>query len=228
MIGAEPLPIKALNVVFCGECTVGKSSIIRRFVQDEYKTEHVSTAGMDHVIWNGFPQNINVHPEFEVKLNIWDGGGKEHYRTSLRNLHAMADVICFTFDLTNVDSLDAIQSQWLECARWTLQGHTWSNHERRYPVIAYLIGNKCDLIKERVITREAGESIAKSHGMRYFEMSAKDKQGIDVFFQDIITYAYGQNEISRDPVEYPEVDDDDYIEYKSQRKCCCIRRFTLM
>lgn len=218
-----PLPIKALNVVLCGNSGVGKSSIVKRFVEDEFRVEHVSTVGMEHVIWNGLPSKGT--PGFEIKLNIWDGGGKKHYRSSLRNLHSMADVLCFVFDLTNTETLDAITSVWLDCAHWSFAHSKWGNHQRRYPTVAYLIGTKADL--DRKISREYGEQIAKAHGMHYFEMSAKTNQGIADMFEHIVTYAHDQNEIGRNPVynmEIPPIlmrDDDEVIEYRSSSRYCC-------
>lgn len=226
-----PLPVKSINVVFCGESSVGKTSIVCRYTLDEYKNEKDATVGMEHFIWNGLPRHIS-DVKYEIKLNIWDGGGKEHYRNSLRKLHSMADVLCFTFDLTNTDTLDAVTSHWLETTRWTLNGRTWGNHERRLPVIAYLIGSKSDLVEQRKITYEMGKQIAESHGMKYFETSAKNNQGLFELFDDIIEYAHGQAIIGRDPgynFEIPSktMDDDTPVTYREYHYyrwwCCCCR-----
>lgn len=217
-----PLPVKSFNIVFCGESGVGKTALIKRYTTDEYKTTSDSTVGMEHFIWNGLPRNV-AQVQYEIKLSIWDGGGKEQYRQSLRRLHSMADVQCFCFDLTNTDTLDAIVNVWLETTRWTLNGRVWGNHDRRLPVVAYLIGTKSDLVEQRKITSELGEQIAKSHGMTYFETSAKNNQGLLDLFDHITEYAHAQVLVGTDPgynIEYPDVIEYQTTSSYSLFSCC--------
>lgn len=50
-----------------------------------------------------------------------------------------------------------------------------------------LVGNKCDLIDQRVITNEQGESLAKKFGgCTFLEASAKTKSNVDQIFHDLI------------------------------------------
>ena len=39
-----------------------------------------------------------------------------------------------------------------------------------YPIL--VLGNKCDLVNQRVVSRESGEELAASIGARFFEVSA--------------------------------------------------------
>ena len=41
-----------------------------------------------------------------------------------------------------------------------------------------MVGNKCDLICERIVTKEEAENLAKSYGMEYYEASAKNNVGV--------------------------------------------------
>ena len=41
-----------------------------------------------------------------------------------------------------------------------------------------MVGNKCDLIEERDVTKEEAENLAKSFGMQYYEASAKQNVGV--------------------------------------------------
>lgn len=50
-----------------------------------------------------------------------------------------------------------------------------------------LVGNKCDLQDQRVITHEQGESLArKFNGCTFLEASAKTKNNVDQIFHDLI------------------------------------------
>ena len=38
---------RCLNVILVGDCSVGKTAIIRRYVQKSYNKEHITTLGLD-------------------------------------------------------------------------------------------------------------------------------------------------------------------------------------
>lgn len=49
-----------------------------------------------------------------------------------------------------------------------------------------LVGNKCDLTDQRVITTEQGEALAQKFGCRFIEASAMTKINVDQIFQDLV------------------------------------------
>lgn len=49
-----------------------------------------------------------------------------------------------------------------------------------------LVGNKCDLTDQRVITSEQGEALAQKFGCRFIEASAMTKINVDQIFQDLV------------------------------------------
>ena len=48
-----------------------------------------------------------------------------------------------------------------------------------------ILGNKCDMQDKRVVTKERGETIAREHGIRFLETSAKANINIDRAFLDL-------------------------------------------
>lgn len=48
-----------------------------------------------------------------------------------------------------------------------------------------IIGNKCDMEDRRVIPTEKGEAIAREHGIRFIETSAKANINIDRVFLEL-------------------------------------------
>ena len=82
--------------------------------------------------------------------------------------------ILLVYDVTNAKSFDNI-SKWLR----NIEEH--ANEE----VEKMLLGNKCDMIDRRVISTERGESIAREHGIRFLETSAKANINIEKVFMDL-------------------------------------------
>ena len=48
-----------------------------------------------------------------------------------------------------------------------------------------ILGNKCDMQDKRVVSKERGETIAREHGIRFLETSAKANINIDRAFLDL-------------------------------------------
>jgi len=54
----------------------------------------------------------------------------------------------------------------------------------RVPMV--LVGNKCDLADERIITTEQGEELARKFNARFMEASAKTKINVEGIFIDLV------------------------------------------
>ena len=148
-----------------GESTVGKSSIILRYTNDQFNQQLLSTTGID------FRTKIIDYNDKKIKLVIYDTSGQERYRTIAANYYKNADGILFVYDITNENSLTF--KYWLEQIQ-----------EKSSVKSIILFGNKTDLEnveeekKERKITFEEGKKIADQYGLKLFEGSAK--QGINI------------------------------------------------
>jgi len=53
-----------------------------------------------------------------------------------------------------------------------------------FPII--VVGNKCDLEGERQVSKQEGESLARSFGCKFIETSAKSRINVDNAFYDIV------------------------------------------
>jgi len=56
-----------------------------------------------------------------------------------------------------------------------------------------LVGNKCDLADQRVITTEQGEQLAKKFGCKFLEASAKTKHNVEQIFYDLVRQINASN-----------------------------------
>jgi len=82
--------------------------------------------------------------------------------------------IMLVYDITNPKSFDNI-AKWLR----NIDEHASEDVEKM------LLGNKCDMADKRMVSKERGEQIAREHGIRFLETSAKANINIDKSFYDL-------------------------------------------
>ncbi len=150
--------------VAVGDGGCGKTAIVVRFSQGFFQENYKLTIGVEFAVKTIHIKNHNV------KLQIWDTGGQERFQY-VRPLYYKGSMGCIIlFDLTNRESFEHIP-KWMEEVK---------KESGSIPML--LVGNKKDLIDERVISREEAEEIAKDLNMIYVESSAKSGDGVgDVF-----------------------------------------------
>ncbi|NXN03919.1 RAB10 protein, partial [Sylvia borin] len=114
----------------------------------------------------------------KIKLQIWShwegvtwGKVLERFHTITTSYYRGAMGIMLVYDITNAKSFENI-SKWLR----NIDEHANEDVERM------LLGNKCDMEDKRVVPKAKGEQIAREHGIRFFETSAKANINIEKAF----------------------------------------------
>lgn len=153
------------KLLLIGDSGVGKTCILYRFSDDAFNTTFISTIGIDFKI-----KTIDLGGK-KIKLQIWDTAGQERFHTITTSYYRGAMGIMLVYDITNPKSFDNI-------AKWLRNIDEHANED----VEKMILGNKCDMSDKRMISRERGESIAKEHGVRFLETSAKSNINIDKAF----------------------------------------------
>lgn len=156
------------KVVLIGDSSIGKSSILLRFSDDEFQDSYITTIGVDFKI-----KTIDVDGKL-VKLQIWDTAGQERFRTISRAYYSNVDGILIIYDITNENTFDNVQ-YWLgEISKYSST------------TVKVLIGNKSDLDNKRMVDMKVAEEFAKRQNIPFFETSAKENVNIDTCFKKII------------------------------------------
>ena len=109
-----------------------------------------------------------------VKVQIWDTAGQERFRTITQTYYRGAQGIILAYDCTRNESFDNV-GNWVR----QIENHAAPNVKK------ILLGNKCDLTSEKVVSREQGEEFARQNNMSFFETSAKSGEGIKEAFESI-------------------------------------------
>ena len=69
----------------------------------------------------------------------------------------------------------------------------------RANIIKHLVGNKCDLNSEKVVSTSTGNEYAKQIGAEFSEISAKEDIGVEELFLDIAKALYLKNSSKPSP-----------------------------
>ena len=72
----------------------------------------------------------------------------------------------------------------------------------RVPMV--LVGNKCDLEKERKVTTNEGMALAKNFGCPYIETSAKLRTNVEQAFEKLVREIKSENPTDTDPDVKPK------------------------
>lgn len=161
----------AVKYRVAGRSGVGKTSLIRRFVEDAWSDWCPSSIGVDFKI-----KKLLVDDSERVKMQIWDAPhGKERIRTlSTASLYRGAHAILVCFDLTDRESFEALP-QCLDEARGCSPDD----------VVLVLVGTKEDDHVRRQIREDEANALALAEQMPYFETSAKMQNGVDELFYEV-------------------------------------------
>eukprot|EP01016_Furgasonia_blochmanni_P008132 TRINITY_DN1326_c0_g1_i5.p1 TRINITY_DN1326_c0_g1~~TRINITY_DN1326_c0_g1_i5.p1 ORF type:complete len:250 (+),score=9.65 TRINITY_DN1326_c0_g1_i5:65-814(+) len=157
--------IPVFRVQLFGDKYVGKSSLIKRAVSDEF-TDQSQEIGLDFFV-------LLMEIFFcDIRMQLWEVIGFETYRQLPPVYYRNKDGFLIVFDLSSRASFESIEFWYRE-----IQKHSTNPQ----PVIA-IAGLKCDLCdKRRVDTGEARKK-AEDLGITYFECSAKMGTGVTEIF----------------------------------------------
>ncbi|GAM40502.1 hypothetical protein TCE0_039r12900 [Talaromyces pinophilus] len=161
------------KLVLLGESAVGKSSLVLRFVKDQFDDYRESTIGAAFLT-----QTISLDENTTVKFEIWDTAGQERYKSLAPMYYRNANCAVVVYDITQSASLDKAKS-------WVKELQRQANEN----IIIALAGNKLDLVTEnpdkRAIATADAEAYAKEAGLLFFETSAKTTTNVKELFTAI-------------------------------------------
>ncbi|KAG0768280.1 hypothetical protein G6F57_002479 [Rhizopus arrhizus] len=158
-----------LKLVLLGDSSVGKSSLVLRYVKDQFDEYRESTIGAAFL-----SKTIKYDENTTIKFDIWDTAGQERYKSLTPIYYRNANCAVIVYDVTQLSSLERAKS-WID----ELQRQGESN-----TVIA-LVGNKCDLDSSPVIDSNTTKEYAEENGFVFIETSAKTGHNVNELFTEI-------------------------------------------
>lgn len=153
------------KLLLIGDSGVGKTCLIIRFAEDNFNSTYISTIGIDFKI-----RTVEIDGK-KIKLQVWDTAGQERFKTITTAYYRGAMGIILVYDITDEKSYENIQS-WMK----SIKENASAGVER------LLLGNKCDRENKRKVPKDRAEKLAKEHGIRFFETSAKSSTNVEEAF----------------------------------------------
>ncbi|KAH6905036.1 ras family-domain-containing protein [Coprinopsis sp. MPI-PUGE-AT-0042] len=165
---ANPINVKLLLI---GNSSVGKSSLLLRFSDEQWLPEDESSAtiGVDFRV-----HKMEVNGK-KVKLSIWDTAGQERFRTITSSYYRGAQGIILVYDVSNRESFEALP-------RWYSELETYVSES----VVKILVGNKVDKEYSRQVPTSEGRKFAEKMNSAFLETSAKTAVGVKDIFQELV------------------------------------------
>jgi len=195
-----------VKLVLLGEAAVGKSSVVLRFVSDEFQPNKEPTIGAAFLT-----QKCRLEDRI-LRYEIWDTAGQERFHSLAPMYYRNAQAAVVVYDVTKASSLEKAKS-------WVKELQRQANPN----IVIALAGNKVDLVQPsasststgssaesedeaddatatpgeteeatsgepeslRQVPREEAEAYATEAGLLFFETSAKTGEGIVDIFTEI-------------------------------------------
>ena len=170
------------KLLLIGNSSVGKSSLLVRFVDDVWEENFVPTIGVDFKL-----KTLDVNGK-KVKLQIWDTAGQERFKNITASYYRGGNGVLVVYDITDRDSFTNLTS-------WLIEIEKNANKN----VFKLLIGIKNDLESERKVTFNEGKEFADSNGMKFIETSAKTADKVYEAFE-LLTKEIIKNNLNKDKV----------------------------
>lgn len=156
----------SFKIIIIGPAAVGKSSLIRRFVENQFTLQYKFTIGVDFMT-----KIIEYGPNKSARLTLWDIGGQDRFKILRRNFYDGANGALVVFDLSRAQTFSKMK-EWIS-----------DMHKLMKIKISFVIlGNKVDLLTE------IGEVIDQNEPYQYAEKNSPNFADILIILQHKTTF----------------------------------------
>ncbi|MFX1287384.1 MAG: GTP-binding protein [Promethearchaeota archaeon] len=155
------------KLILTGDFEVGKTSLIRRFIENLFRESYISTIGVEVS-----KKTVILDEETKVNFVLWDIGGQISSMAPYRHrFYEGASAAFIVIDRTRTGNLESVK-------RW----HTeiLESVPQKIPIV--IVGNKSDLQEELVINEEEIKMIAKQLNFHYILTSALTGENVNEAF----------------------------------------------
>eukprot|EP01084_Bolivina_argentea_P137033 241338_1 len=195
----EIKPDYKLKVILIGDSGVGKTSIIERYIHNQFRGNLLSTVGYSDVI----KKRVTLTDGSIAELNIWDTAGEETYNILNEDFYHNADIIVVCY---GIDSKPTFNNR--EKWRQQIEKHAKKN------VIVFLVGCKADgTTSKRTLSKHQGRQIIneskwKKYNAWFCECSAKTGDNISNIFTTATYLVIKTRKIQKSVHQFQQKEED--------------------
>ncbi len=154
------------KLILTGDYQVGKTSLIRRFVENRFERDYISTIGVQLS-----KKTILLSETTKLNFIIWDIGGQEQFLLNRAKFYNGANAGFIVIDRTRPNNLKSVE-KWFNDVKKSVP--------RNIPIV--IVGNKSDLTNDIVISEEEIKTVAKQFGFHYILTSALTGENVNDAF----------------------------------------------
>ena len=207
--------IISIKITMIGDAGVGKTSIVARYIENDFNPESKSTIGAN------YSKSELIFNNHKVILDIWDTAGQEKFRSMGRHFYKNSNIIVMVYDVTKIDTFEDIKNYWYDDVK---------ENGEKYKVLG-LVGNKIDLydvegvdeIDEKII-KEFTDKICNDKENKLICMNVSCKTGVNIknLFDNLISL-YFEKEFNN-LIKQNSLNKGDTFKMnggkKKEKKCC--------
>ncbi|MBD3198096.1 MAG: DUF4268 domain-containing protein [Candidatus Lokiarchaeota archaeon] len=156
------------KLILGGDGNVGKTSMVKRFVEGTFHNDYKATIGTNIV-----KKECNFEDlDSIVRFVIWDLAGQPQFKRIRPTYVANSGAAIVVFDVTNRKSFNNVK-------KW------YDEIKKAAPpdIFLIIVGNKVDLIDSREVSHNEGKELAEQLEISYIETSAKTGENISEAFK---------------------------------------------
>ncbi len=158
------------KLIIVGEATVGKTSILLQYNENQFIENYITTIGNDKTI-----KEMTIKDK-KLKVEIWDTAGQEKFRAVNKIFMKNTQIALIVYSITDKNSFEQLKF-------WIEQVKEINKNEK---IIFGIAANKSDLFEQQIISTEVGKKFAEDNKCLFFETSAKDHKSIVTVFEKLI------------------------------------------
>jgi small GTP-binding protein len=199
-----------IKVILVGESLVGKTSLIKQYIQKEFIEDNVITTSADKIT-----KTIETKNNTKYILEIWDTAGNKEYKATNKIFMRNSQIAILVYDITKKESFDELENSYNQIL----------NVNKNNNIVFAVAGNKTDLYEEQIIFPEEGIQFANKINAIFKETSAKDYESVNELFEDVIEkydlmMIENKNKNTGDDKENKSISLSQTIENQGKNPCC--------
>jgi small GTP-binding protein len=164
--GTLPTGEFSTKLILVGDFQVGKTSLINRFVKNEFQESYISTIGVEIS-----KKVVDIGEKTSINYIIWDIGGQVQQMIPYRKrFYSGASAGFIVIDRSRPEHQKSIE-KWFNEIKDSVSNNV--------PIV--IVGNKSDL-SDVVVSEQVIKEIADKHGFHYILTSAKTGENVNDAF----------------------------------------------